>query len=412
MTDLQLAIRPIDTWMFRDGRPFSQDDPGAAQAVSVCPPYPPTVVGLVRAELARQYGWDGTHGGKPWPANKLGDGVDWQSTATTLGSLRFTAPAVCVSTVAALALNTQLYPAPRSLLANKAWLHGLTQAWPKTPFSEPDAFNGLTHLRPLKVQAFKSDLGGAATLVEPVGDVDDGLVTLDNWWLTSAGITAFLSGGLPGSDQLVPQAALWASEPRVGIGIDGERGSQLAERRVIDGALYMASHVRLAPGVELRVGVNLPADVKWDQGRHLAPAGGEHRVAELQQVHDNDRPKIDAVNSSSSASGTVRVLVYHTGPCILDPMPEPGGTLPGLPGKIVSACLGRPQRIGGWDTINRRPIAMRSAIPPGSIWFLDIDAANAPPNGKLVDRIGKHTEWGFGEILVGTWDYATAGAAP
>ena len=48
-----LVLHPLDTLFFRDGRPYNQDDPGQAEAASVFPPHPPTVVGAVRAARSR-----------------------------------------------------------------------------------------------------------------------------------------------------------------------------------------------------------------------------------------------------------------------------------------------------------------------------------------------------------------------
>ena len=86
-----LVLHPLDTFFFRDGRPYNQDDPGQVEAASLFPPYPPTVVGAVRAAAARAMGWPGS----AWDTAALGDGVDWQAGDEPLGPLRFSGPYFC-----------------------------------------------------------------------------------------------------------------------------------------------------------------------------------------------------------------------------------------------------------------------------------------------------------------------------
>ena len=103
-----LVLHPLDTLFFRDGRPYNQDDPGQAEAASVFPPHPPTVVGAVRAALARAMGWPS----KTWDKTKLGDGVDWQAGDGALGPLSFAGPYV-------LRNGEPLFPAPLCLVQGK-----------------------------------------------------------------------------------------------------------------------------------------------------------------------------------------------------------------------------------------------------------------------------------------------------
>ena len=103
-----LVLHPLDTFFFRDGRPYNQDDPGQVEAASLFPPYPPTVVGAVRAAAARAMGWPGS----AWDTAALGDGVDWQAGDEPLGPLRFSGPYI-------LREGEPLYPAPLNLAAGK-----------------------------------------------------------------------------------------------------------------------------------------------------------------------------------------------------------------------------------------------------------------------------------------------------
>ncbi len=103
-----LVLHPLDTFFFRDGRPYNQDDPGQVEAASLFPPHPPTVAGAVRAAVARAMGWPGA----AWDTAALGDGVNWQAGDESLGRLRFSGPYI-------LRNDEPIFPAPLNLVARK-----------------------------------------------------------------------------------------------------------------------------------------------------------------------------------------------------------------------------------------------------------------------------------------------------
>jgi CRISPR-associated protein Cmr3 len=392
--ELHLLVRPVDTLMFRDGRPFNQGDPGAADAVSVFPPFPPTVVGMVRALLAHQLGWDGR---SPWDqhiVDALGSGVDWGN-VRALGPLTFSAAVVCRANKAGETFEP-LYPAPRSILsANDICVRLVPGA------------------------AFQTCDLGPARLPVPA-QVRDGLKDLGSAWMTSAGLTQVLAGSTPGPDDIVREDDLWEREPRVGVGIDmagdGSDGlpiSKLAERRPVDGALYAATHTRLRENVALAVKVSTSNPQALTlHGVHLGAAGGEHRMAEFDSIAQKDVPRKFPSTPAPLAqlrreNGVVHYAVYHASPCLLTPLPQAGKALDhSFPGTVVSACLGKAQMIGGWDSQGRRPIPMRPAIPAGSVWFMEAPAevdAEEQILARHRQSIGQAQAWGFGQIFIGTW---------
>jgi CRISPR-associated protein Cmr3 len=390
--ELHLQIRPVDTLMFRDGRPFNQGDPGAAEAASVFPPFPPTVVGMVRALLAREMkrrfpeiGWDER---SDWSkcaklVDALGSGVDWREKCA-LGPLTFAPAVICQG-------GTPLYAVPRSILA---------------------AGSAYARLAPAPA-SLVCDLGEVRLPTPPQG-AGDGVKEVARKWITSAGLQAVLGGDVPAEADLVDEDDLWRREPRVGVGIDmggvGSDGapiSKLAERRPVDGALYAATHTRLEAGVSLAVTVRTSrAEGLSLQGPQLGAAGGEHRMAEIAPVEPRHAPKVpEAPQRLKSDGGKVRYVVYHASPCLLASLPQAGAPLdPAWPGTVVSACLGKAQPIGGWDSQGRRPIPMRPAIPAGSVWFIEAPAQEeARILGLHGASIGEAWAWGFGHIFIGTW---------
>ena len=69
-----LALSPIDTLFFRDSRAYAVVSTSAEQLGGQFPPYPTTVVGALRAWLARGNGWSGRGRWGPAVADVLGDG--------------------------------------------------------------------------------------------------------------------------------------------------------------------------------------------------------------------------------------------------------------------------------------------------------------------------------------------------
>lgn len=348
------AVEAIDTLMFRDGRPFNQSDAGAGVARSIFPPYPPTLVGAVRMLLACQSGFEN---GGSWPKAELGDGVDWRS-GGQLGKLRFSAPLV-------LRDGVPLFPVPLFVAL---------------------AADEVVRLRPGAVRS--CDLGPSVRLPEPEKNVT-GLKLVENQWLDGKAMTKLLAGETVAKKDLVKAADLWESETRIGIGRDREN------RVVNTGQLYLASHVR--PRTDVSLGISVSELNKAPRRSTLQALAGEHRMAEFSVL----QPPL-ALPAAPKDFPRGNYFVVLLSPAILDVLPMPNGNLDRLPGKVVSACLGKPVRIGGWDSLRKQPIAMTEAVPAGSVWFLSgrETKAIAALNGT---HIGRATEWGFGQILVGKW---------
>ena len=75
--------------------------------------------------------------------------------------------------------------------------------------------------------------------------------------------------------------------------------------------------------------------------------------------------------------------------------------------RVVSACLRRTERIGGWDSLAQRPLPLRSVLSPGSVLFCEIvdsqrfhDAVAVKGN---TPRVGARQPWGFGIVALGRW---------
>jgi len=366
---MRLAFSPIDTWFFRDGTPFDKDASPQAGVLGVFPPYPPTVAGAIRAALARQNGWDGRARWSRELENVLGDGPE------NLGQLRITGPFV-------LKKGSPVFPMPRHVLGCR---------------TDNDDWRPKTILRP-GTTSHASDLGPSVRFPELDKldkDTNDtrSIAPGNRQWVTLAGLACVLQGELPNAKHLLDESEIWVAESRVGI------AREPSSRTVAEGALYSTRHVRLRPNVSIGVEVEgLPVGWQSPAGSVL-PLGGESRLASCEAAGAD--AKVEFHNKDTLRSTAVLVALT---PILLERDVLFGRTELPVGARIESACMDRPLRIGGWDSIRRAPLRMKNAIAPGSTLFCRVDHADklqkTMASGLL--RIGAWTSVGFGLCAVGT----------
>ena len=362
-------LTPLDTLFFRDGRPFNLGETGQMEVEGIFPPSPTTVVGAMRAALAKANGWDGRNGWSDDIKAELGDGRN-------LGGMRFGGPHL-------LHNGESLFPTPLSLLGKQI----------------ESAENGmrwiLTHLSP--GNALDTDIGTvrlpqAAKVLDEAGEEVKGLKEL-NGYLTPEGMRRVLAGEELESSHVVARDRLWSTEPRIGIKRDP------TSRTTKEDSLYQIQHVRLREGVSLAVTIS---GTNW-QPQNPALLGGEGRMAWLEPTEGVTLPQAPDLQPDGDIIRYIVTLITPAAPPD-ESWRKAGIGLFGLPGKIVSACVGKPVMIGGWDSLSRKPLALEPHLPAGSIWFIE---ANASDKQLILDLHGKHigekAAWGYGQILIGTW---------
>lgn len=362
-----IRLEPVDTWFFRDGTPFSAGNAPQTTVASLFPPHPTSMTGALRAALALSKGW---HGRGRWSRefhDVLGNGPD------DLGSLAVDGPFL-------LCCERPLFRAPRHLLGSKS-----STEWKPEVALRPGC-------------AVSCDLGSVRLPEVPGTDGNDAdLKPGANEWLTQAGMNAVLRGKLPSKDEIVSSSCLWSTETRIGLEID--RGPRTAK----EGMLYSAQHTRPHRGLSLGARIaGLPPNwvPPFDQ---LVPLGGESRLAECRKWSAD----ITLDTPWSAIIASKRVMMIALTPLLLDKSVYLGQQpLEGLGAIVVSACLDRPQRIGGWNSLVRSPLPLQSALPPGSVLFCEKQDERLEDAAKASDglmRIGFRQRWGFGLIALGVW---------
>ncbi|MGB9887669.1 MAG: type III-B CRISPR module-associated Cmr3 family protein [Moorellales bacterium] len=355
----------LDTGFFRDGQPFHAGEGGYSRVQSVFPPSAATLQGAIRTALAQAEGWR-PEAPETWP--------EWLGGPDDLGVLRLRGPY--------LLKNGELYfAAPLHLWLGEGGVVG----------------------RLVPGEPVPCDLGPAVRLPRPAGEGRAGGGFPEGRFLTGEGLAAVLAGGVPAPDQLLPAGRFWVEEPRVGL--ERSRSTRTAQ----EGRLYQAVHVRPCRGVAVRVYVGgLPA--KRIQLPKWVRLGGEGRAAAVTVEAVSEEAVVATLppcpGLEADSDGTVRFTVTLLTPgCYADPAAVIRQGPPEIPGRCVSACIGKLRQIGGWSLEWGRPRALEPYLPAGSTWFFEAPAHEIGRIAALHGRcLGDRTNHGYGQIAVGRWE--------
>ena len=371
-----IKLTPLDTLFFRDGSPFNAGETGQMEVKSVFPPSANTVVGCLRAAFARELGWLGHGRWKKDITDQLGDGA-------ALAPLSFEGPHL-------LCHDRLLFPVPNHLLyKGKASKVDCSKPVDSTEPQDEDGIDQLTFLRPSD-EPLHTDIG--LVRLPSTKPEEEGFKNLEQAYVTCEGMCKILQGQLPDTKAIIKSKNLWGSEPRIGIHRDD------TSRTTKDDAMYQVVHTRLARGVSLAMGV-AGYDGKTPK---LATLGGESRMVWLEETSPWHIPAFQP----ESQNDILRYTVVFITPAQLpnDSWKKPEGTLPDLPGRIVSACVGKPVLMGGWDSNSNTPQALEPYLPAGSVFFMEAPASDVKNiESKHNTKIGNKTAWGYGHILIGAW---------
>ncbi|HIO93510.1 MAG TPA: type III-B CRISPR module-associated protein Cmr3 [Leucothrix mucor] len=386
-------LSAIDTLFFRESRPM--EAPGSSELLSLFPPSARTLAGAIRSHIGESMGvnWQDFRKNKDNPVRQLiGYGDDFAE------QLQFYGVWVHYK-------GERLYPAPLNLMVKQ------DDKQLRTKITQIDfIYIGIP---------CECDLGKKVHL-PCLPERMVGSKSLNNHWLTTAGLQKVLSGKTPDrNDDIISRQQLLKEEHRLGIARDNQT------RRVKEGMLYQTRHIRLNKNTALSIDVNIAGD---NLKAGLIKLGGEGRMASLQAMEQS--PIFPAL-PSKGLDTCKGIILYLLTPLLL---PENSAFLPDFQkneteqgtvwqGKInkisltlVSSIIGKAQREGGWDMAKHEPIAVQSLLPAGSVFYCTVDN-HSPQNIQDAmlalhnTNIGKEQHLGRGHLAVGLWhDVATKGA--
>ena len=375
-----LRIEPADAWFFRDGRPCNRgEDQGDVE--SEFPPNSTTVVGALRAALARENGWAG-YGSWADQSTQLkrvlGDGFE------DLGQLRFLGPFLCkqMEVSGGRTLREELlWPLPQHVV-------GRFEDGRFVPLDlmEPSPEVVCCDVHPGGVQLAAPRMSTRGAVVHHEMRSQKPPSHPSDVFVTTAGLNTILQGEVPSATECFLREDLYTHEARVGI------RREPVTRTTGGGDIYHPRYVRLRPDVWLVEGVaGVPEDWAWPR---VMPLGGESRMALVSRL---DEPPSFPVGRSGSAA-----MVIALSP-VRFPL-EWWGAGPGdsasrlserLAGHVRCVALDRPRLIGGWD-FQSGPRPLSPFVAPGTVWWL----SNSTTETNLA-QFGTNTTYGYGLVAIG-----------
>lgn len=302
--------------------------------------------------------------------------------ATELGNLDLTGPFLHDN-------GELLFPAPLDLMSNAQGQRALLK-----PVNEPTT----------------CDLGSIRL---PAVD-GTGYKVSENCYVNHHDMTKLLNGETDGI-KLIPlfadnpkDTALADKEPKIGLARNNKT------RKYEEGMLFAIAPVRPRKDVSLHLRVQGIEPEHLPQNTFLQRLGGEGKLAGI-SVSDED---IKMPPARIPPDGeTVRFKLVFTQPTL---MPVDGwlpegfalsvekdrwiGPLKACEVAIISACIGKPVKLGGWDLKAGSSKTHKAYIPAGSVYFCEAQAKDREAILQLHDtKLGGNCEYGFGHVLVGGW---------
>lgn len=394
MTTVLWHFSAMDSLFFRDGRPMNVGE--SAWVDSLFPPTGQTLQGAIRAAILDYLDADikkFQNGENCLP--KGGSLKEEIGDAHTLGNLRLSGPFISRD-------NQLFFPAPLDLVKNKAGEYGLLR--PSDDF-------------------VKSDLG----LVRFPSIADRGYKTREGSYISQKCLETLLQnkvnnlGAVPLIAESPRKAGLADREPKIGLARDNRK------RQHKESMLFAIAPVRPRLGVCLVVEVQGIQDECRPGAGFLQKLGGEGKLAHVKVGGKLTMPgpfiEID------KKTQRLRFKIVCISPVLLEPgrllpdketiktrrqeLCDPGslwqGTLKRCKLEVVTACTGKPHKIGGWNMKEWRPKPLRPFMPAGSVLFCEADADQEEAVWALHNsKIGQETEYGFGHIVIGKWNFTGA----
>lgn len=385
-------IEPLDVLYLRGNKLF---DGAGAHGAALMPPWPSLAAGALRSRMLADGGANmaAVARGEPLADPRLAEAL---GTPSQPGSFR-----IAVFTLARRVGDTidPCFPLPADVVVTDSELNDASYLQP-TPVQEA--------LRSSAVFA-QLPILRAAKPAKPMGGL----------WLNGAGWHAYLNGEWLTAAHLLRSSDLWQIDPRLGIALEGGRGT------VQTGMLYTAETVALrrksrdaATGREyhdvgLFVGVDGADGLLPRNG--LLRFGGDGRGA---AVAPCSTPPPEPDWSRIDRDKRFRLILATPG------LFEHGWRLPGLDAndlwrgpegctaRLVAASVNRADVISGWDLAQWQPKPAQRIAPVGSVYWFEDFQGETETLGKLAAEgfwaISSYPDRsrcaeGFNNILIAAW---------
>ncbi len=390
MTYQYLTLRGLDTLLFGDGRPFT-DEEGAQSARSLPLPYPGTVAGFVRTTLGEQKGWK-------WTLDEV-----QQALATPI------AGSILMRNEAAV------FPAPADALVFEE-----EKAEDVKPGeqSKPLRCVGLKPAVLAEGEGCDSPVELLPLLCEEQAKPAPGY----HYW-TSDDLERWLLSAF-GRDETPEKIGELPLETRTHVALNSKTGTAedaklySVQSRAFNESAYDEKKERWHH-YRWSLGVRVETDHKFKA--HCGSLGGEQRLAAL----DLD-PQGGAIWACPDKLKTALATSSHLRMMLTTPAIFAGGwkpdwldenlvgsppSVPALKLKLVSAAVPRRQAVSGWDYVKRKPKPVRWLAPAGSVYFFEVVGGTPSDIAETlwlqpVSDAAQDRRDGYGLALWGIWNPA------
>lgn len=398
-------FEPLDTLFFRDGISIDAGEGGYLE--SVFPPHPQTMQGVVRSAVILSHCKDpnlfgsgkcDTCGEKKCP---LPDAIGSRKDDDYGKLLDIYGPYL----VRGKDQRQRYYPTPLDLMREKEGT--------KRQFS----------LVPGK--AVSCDLGKIRLPAKPENSDYKPFNAAGGWIREDALLRYLKDKKMPvDGDELLKETyeeekeekkkMFYRKEPKVGI------AREYATHKVKTGMLYSIVSLRFEKDV--RIGLRVGGIAKEIEPVGFATKiGGEGRICGLevsQNEYSNSYGKMNLNDGKKIKLVLLQPADFDSGwlPPRTHPYPSQEGTcwegsidgINGVTFRLISACVGRQQKIGGYDMTKNTRIEsavkpMRSYVPAGSVYFFEVINSDHPLEIPVEGKIGRTTKIGLGHYLLGRW---------
>ena len=384
------SFEAMDTLFFRDSRPMNAGE--SCWIESLFPPTAQTLQGAIRTAILDYLNADIKNFLQGEPCLENGSSLkDEIGDATSIGALKLTGPFL-------LKDGEICFPVPLDLVQNRQGQFGLL-----SPSASP----------------IHSDLG----CIRFPAISGRGYKTLESKYISLKGLQNLLDAKL---NHIKPisliadspdQEAFGDFEPKMGLA----RNNQL--RQNIEGMLFAIAPVRPKPHVKICVEVDGITEDKYPKSYFLQKLGGEGKLAKvlvqeaislpkhcINEKHDHIYFKIVFITPALIGSNILlpdSKYIPSEKNCLNsnDIQPLWSGEFQGCTLEVISACVGKPMKISGWNMAERKPKPLRSFIPAGSVFFCRAHHEQLENIKNLHNaKAGEDTEYGFGHMVIGKWE--------
>ncbi len=360
-----IIIEPIDTLFFRDGKPFSMGDQTAA--FGIFPPYPSTVYGAIRTGIISQ-----NQGFSSFYAGGMADEI---GTITDSYSASFKLKGVFLYN----STDDYLYfPAPLDLVTDKDNKSAKNNKTAKrtgikkdTPFSTNIKID--QYLFPLEIEKAKSVKG---------------------YYIKHTDLKSYLNSTKDEFD-IYPEKIFCRVEYKTGIKIDAQT------KTADEGNLYRVGMRRFEKDFSLACDLEGAPSLRKEGVLKLGGEGKtvRYHTSEL-QLPDTKETVVKRIKETGI------IKLYFATPAIFKKGWFPDEKIingPDYKLELITASIGSPVFIGGWDMGKGGHKTMMRGVPAGSVYYFKIlngDVENIYQHLHY-RNISERADEGFGLIMVG-----------